>query len=143
MFNTGNQWRRESETAAAAPEVGMGFHEMYSYWVFVVAVTEHVVQVVKGSGHPTHFPECGVVRNVPYVEFPEFVRYEDLADRRYNVDGWAARAEGITVDQLQQRVNATGKPLLHRSRAWRRVRVRRTRSTHRRAEARSEGGQLR
>lgn len=106
---SGVSWRRESEAGALAPEVGMGFHEMCSWWVFVVGVTENVVQVVKGGGHPSHFPECGVVQNVPRAEFPKLVRWAHLADRRYEVDGWATRAEGITVEQLEGRIRETGR----------------------------------
>lgn len=100
----------KASTAAAAvnPKPGMGFHEMYSYWVFVVAVSEHVVQVVIGYGHPSWFPECGKVVNVPRDEFPDYVKYEYLnEDHRYNVTGWGARAEGLTVEQLEQRVRTT------------------------------------
>lgn len=103
-----DDWAAKSAEAAASPEVGMGFHEMYSFWVFVVEVTEHVIQVVRGGGHPSWFPECGTVANVPRAEFSDYVKYEYLADVRYDVAGWGARAEGLAVEALEQRINLTG-----------------------------------
>jgi hypothetical protein len=108
----GDWWddlKRRTADAAANPEPGMGFHEMYSCWVFVTGVTDDEVQVVRGGGHPSWFPECGLAKTIPRAEFPKFVQYEVLADRRYAVDGWAARAEGITVEELERRILATGK----------------------------------
>ncbi len=104
-----DEFRRRAAEAAVDPKVGMGFHEMYSYWVFVIAATDATVQVVRGSGHPTHFPECGQAQVVSRAEFPEYVRYAYIADREYSVDGWAARAEGIKVEELERRMSATGR----------------------------------
>lgn len=104
-----DELRRRTAEAAADPKVGMGFHEMYSYWVFVTAVTDGTVQVVRGGGHPSHFPECGQAQVVSRTEFPKYVRYVDIADREYSVAGWAERAEGITVEELERRIRATGR----------------------------------
>ncbi len=98
--------RQSTGLAAESPEVGMAFQEMYSHWVFVTSVNEHVVQVVRGGGHPSWFPECGRLENIPRAKFPEAVQFEYLADRRYDVDGWGARAEGIKVEELERRVAA-------------------------------------
>lgn len=107
----GDWWddlKRRSGDAAFAPTPGMAFHEMYSCWTFVTAVTDDEVEVVCGAGHPSWFPECGHTKIVARSAFPEFVRYQLLAERTYGVDGWAARAEGISVTELERRVRDTG-----------------------------------
>ncbi|MFJ1765017.1 hypothetical protein ACIOD2_32150 [Amycolatopsis sp. NPDC088138] len=54
----------KAETAAAfgAPSVGQQFHEMYSFWVVVVAVEDSKITVLEGGMHPTDLPEHGKLR---------------------------------------------------------------------------------
>jgi hypothetical protein len=108
-FSGLDPYRAEAEAAARAPEVGMGFHEMYSCWFFVTGVAEFAVQAVHGGGHPTWFPECGVVWMGSRDEFEKLVRCAYvISDHRYNVAGWAERAEGLTVEELEQRIAQNG-----------------------------------
>lgn len=108
-FSGLDTYRAEAEAAARAPEVGMGFHEMYSFWVFVVGVAEFAVQTVWGSGHPSWFPECGTVRMDSREDFEKLVRHAHVVtDHRYSVAGWADRAEGLTIQKLEQRIAQNG-----------------------------------
>lgn len=93
----------EQETAAAIaePQVGDCFHEMLSYWLFVVYRDGDRVATL-AAGAPCTFPEDGKLWEGTLEEFKHQLSYKSrragfwvrLSDRgKTNVDGWYEQAK--------------------------------------------------
>lgn len=91
-------WKaKDAETMDALrnPQVGDRFHEMYSWWVYVVAVdADQVVTMLCGA--PCTFPDDAEMRVQTKAEFLKSGTYPSmpdkpcahLADRGNDVSGW-------------------------------------------------------
>lgn len=87
----------EAATWAALndPQVGDRFHEMYSWWMFVVAVDGFTVTTLAASA-PCTFPDDGQVKVWSRAEFVSGNCYSSMPDtptiqlvgRGYAVAGW-------------------------------------------------------
>lgn len=95
-----NVVHERTHAALLAPKVGMGFHEWYSFWIFVVEVGESQIVTLEGGGHPSWFPETGEFRVYPDAEalrarcaYGSIPGYHVMLSEfsPYNVIGWAAR----------------------------------------------------
>ena len=80
--------------AMATPAIGDRFHEMYSFWMYVVAVEGDTVTTMEASP-PCEFPKDATVRVQSVAEFQARFRYNSiddywirLADRGNDVSGW-------------------------------------------------------
>ena len=84
---------RKTCEALADPIAGDRFHEMYSFWMYVVKVTKRSVTVMEASP-PCVFPEDARVREITRAEFQCHYGYPSpwilLADRGNDVSGWLA-----------------------------------------------------
>jgi hypothetical protein len=77
------------------PQVGDRFHEMLSFWMFVLEVTPETVTFMTAAP-PCTFPDDGKIETLPREGFLKKFTYESipdnsyllLADRGNNVAGW-------------------------------------------------------
>ena len=92
--------QRDTAAAMADPQVGDRFHDMYSFWVFVVDVGTESVTTYEASGHPSEMPDIGGKLRIFTTrdEFRASYRYGSipgyyvrLADRGTDVSGWVRR----------------------------------------------------
>jgi hypothetical protein len=66
--------------AVTAPQPGDCWHEMYSYWLIVLAVEPDKVLVWEGSG-PGQIPEIGQLRVYTRAGFRASMTYASMPDR--------------------------------------------------------------
>ena len=71
--------QRETIAAFEDPQVGDRFHEMFSFWVYVLHVGERVI-VAEGSGHPSWFPDLYDGSVSPAQRPPLRIRIFDTPD---------------------------------------------------------------
>jgi hypothetical protein len=91
-----------TEAAFASPQVGDRFHEMYSFWMYVVDI-EDDGHIVTAHGHS--FPHEAEFRRFPSaVALREHWRYMLLASRGEDVTGWRAAARKVSDVVLETRV---------------------------------------
>lgn len=85
-----------TKQAFAAPQVGDRFHEMFSFWMFIVAIEGDEI-IVMTATPPCTFPRDGRVERYPCVHaFRAAWSYSYdsakytvlLADRGNDVSGW-------------------------------------------------------
>ena len=98
LFAVGQE---DTERAFASPTVGQRFHEMYSYWVYVVAVEDDGRIVTLEGTPPVEFPDTAL--RWEYADADEFrARFAyksipgysvSLYGDGHDVTGWAARTE--------------------------------------------------
>lgn len=76
------------------PRVGDRFHEMYSFWFYVVDVGEDSVWTLEGSP-PCEFPKDATLCSYTREQYKQHFAYNGipgywvmLADRDNDVDGW-------------------------------------------------------
>ena len=95
--------RRKTLAAVGNPQVGDRYHEMYSFWAFVVHVTDEYVYTLV-AGAPCEFPKDGKFNRWTREGFAEGYKDcgLDLADRGKNVDGWYEYA----VDNLKMEIRS-------------------------------------
>ena len=86
----------ENETAEAFenPQVGDRFTEMYTFWMYVVEITDGKIVTMECNG-PATMPDDGKVRVQTLDEYRKRFAYESipgywvrLVDRGNNVEGW-------------------------------------------------------
>ncbi len=89
-----------TELAFRSPAVGDRFHEMYSFWVYVMAREGDVVTTIEASP-PCTFPEDGKVRVQTLDEFRKRFAYGSIpgywvrfCDSGNDVEGWASERAG-------------------------------------------------
>ena len=87
---------RVTEDALADPRVGDRFHEMHSFWLYVVRRDGDIVTTMEGSP-PMTLPDDGKVRVQTVAELRGRLAYGNipgywvrLRDRGNNVEGWVA-----------------------------------------------------
>lgn len=93
--------RDETRAALLAPKVGDRFHEMYSWWMYVVEVTDHHV-VTLAANAPCTFPDDGRAKRWTRTEFVTGNCYRGmpdvpvvmLAERDNRVTGWLDSCAG-------------------------------------------------
>lgn len=97
---------RRTAHAFWEPKVGMLFHEMYSYWLYVVDVNGDIVTTLE-SGAPCTFPDGDSVKvwRGTVEEFSERWAYKgiigfsmDIHSEDHDVAGWAKHAEKLLKD---------------------------------------------
>jgi hypothetical protein len=88
--------RRKSKAATQSPSVGDRFHEMYSYWEYVVHLTDKHVFVLCFSP-PCEVPTDGKLKKYTRERFAKSEL--DLADNK-NVEGWYEGAIGKVAEDL-------------------------------------------
>lgn len=83
-----------TEQAFMDPQIGDRFHEMYSFWVYVVARTGNYITTMEASP-PCEFPKDGKVQSYLLEDFRKRFSYESipgywvaLRDRGNDVSGW-------------------------------------------------------
>jgi hypothetical protein len=98
--------RQDTADAMSDPQVGDRFHDMYTFWVYVVDAGSESVTTYEASGHPSQFPDVGgKLRFFPtrqafrasyqYGSIPGyFVR---LSDRGNDVSGWVRRVTDLSL----------------------------------------------
>ena len=76
------------------PKIGDRFHEMYSFWIYVIKITSKHVWVMSASA-PCEFPVDGEIRKFTRPEYKRWACYLHssdpcvlLADRGNDVAGW-------------------------------------------------------
>lgn len=86
--------RLATEQAFADPQVGDRFHEMYSYWIYIVARVGKWVCIMEAHP-PCTLPNDGKVSWSTVSEFQNRFAYKSipgycvrLSDRGNNVHGW-------------------------------------------------------
>lgn len=94
-----SEMEKQTLEALDNPQVGDRFHEMFSFWVYVVAVDDNSVTTIEGSP-PVMFPDEGKVRVQTEEKFKERFLYKTipgawitLADRGNDVEGWLENNE--------------------------------------------------
>ncbi len=109
MFDTANTAERNAATAEAMndPQVGDRFHEMYSFFVYVVFREKDKIVTLEASP-PCTLPEDGTLKSQTVQQFQERFSYGtidgywvSLCDRGNNVEGWmdAAKVEAANENQ--------------------------------------------
>ena len=88
--------KEATERALADPQVGDRFHEMYSFWLYVIRRDGDIVTTMEVSP-PATLPDDGKVRIQTVTELRERLAYGNipgywvrLRDRGNNVAGWVA-----------------------------------------------------
>lgn len=88
------EMKKSTDEAINDPQVGDRFHEMYSYWVYVVKVTKKFVWTMHASP-PCEFPKDGKLIKRKREDFKKYYEYGsiagcwvDLSDRGNDVKGW-------------------------------------------------------
>ena len=92
---TENDWSElATEWAFKNPKVGDRFHEMYSFWVYVVAVRGNWVGIMEAAG-PCELPKDGKVSFMTKDDFREKYAYGTIPgysirfhDHDNDVEGW-------------------------------------------------------
>ena len=87
--------KAQTMEALKDPKVGDRFHEMYSYWMYVLAVTPETVTFI-GAGGPCTFPDDGKIETVSRERFLKKFTYNSMPDKSYmlladrgnRVEGW-------------------------------------------------------
>lgn len=95
-----NKYQQRTREAMEDPRPGDRYQEMYSFWVYVVAVEGERVATLEASP-PCTVPRDGKLREFEtreafraaysYGSIPGY--WVTLADRDNNVDGWLAAAK--------------------------------------------------
>lgn len=90
-------WKKKAEETAVAfdnPKVGDRFHEMCSFWVYVVAVHKEWIGILEASG-PCTLPEEGKVSFMTKEDFKKRYAYGGMpgycihfCDSDNDVKGW-------------------------------------------------------
>lgn len=97
-----------TEQAMQEPQVGDRFHEMFTYWVYVVDLGVESVTVIVGGGHPSRFRRAYAYGSIPgySVTLPGIgkvqiftTRDEFLADRGSDVSGWLSRCPALELEE--------------------------------------------
>jgi hypothetical protein len=86
---------KQTIEALKNPRVGDRFHEMYSFWMYVLAVTPETVTFITASP-PCTFPDDGKIETLSRNEFVKKFTYQSipgksymmLVDRGNDVEGW-------------------------------------------------------
>lgn len=98
-----DRWEELKQLTAAAmgdPRLGDRFHDMYTFWVYIVDLGSESVTTYEVSGHPSTFPDVGGrLRVFPNrAEFRKSYQYGSipgywvtLCDRDKDVSGWVQR----------------------------------------------------
>lgn len=81
-----------TEAVLRNPQVGDKFHEMYSFWLYVLAVDDCEVTFISGS----ELPKDGKIETMQREAFVKRFSYDSmpnkswlrLSDRRCDVSGW-------------------------------------------------------
>lgn len=83
-----------TQEALLDPQVGDRFHEMYSFWVYVVSVVDNRV-ITMEANPPCEFPNDGKVWSGTKEEFKKRFYYDSidepwimLSNRGSDVSGW-------------------------------------------------------
>lgn len=84
----------ETDIAVNDPQPGDLYSELYSFWLYVIAVAADTVVTMEGSP-PVTFPDEGRVRIQTKAEFKKRLSYESIPgywvmihSRGNNVEGW-------------------------------------------------------
>jgi hypothetical protein len=107
------QAKANTEVALLDPRVGDRFHEMYSFWCYVVAVEGDMVTTMEASP-PCSFPEDGKIKTMSKAELVQRFclsfhgPWVMLADRDNDVSGWLEKQQ---EKPLRAERRATLKPL--------------------------------
>jgi hypothetical protein len=72
---TFEEWQAETLRHLDAPAVGDRFHEQYSFWVVVTAVTPATVTTAEAGALPRDFPDCAAFVTRTRQEFAQHFRY--------------------------------------------------------------------
>lgn len=96
--------RRATDEAVNDPRPGDRYHEMFSFWLYVVAVDGDSV-VTMEAWPPCEFPKDGKLRIQTRAEFKQRLSYRTipgywvmLADRGNDVRGWSQTATNASED---------------------------------------------
>lgn len=90
------------------PQTGDRFHEMYSYWVYVIGIDGEKITTFESGYHPSQHPARGKCHTYPshedyraYFAYGTIPGYWVMLNRRdCNVDGWLERAgRAVRIDQ--------------------------------------------
>ena len=106
MFENALIRKQNADTLEAMrdPRPGDRFHEMYSFYVYVVAVENDQVTTIEGSP-PCTFPNEGKIKSLSREAFYKRFAYAHdsekfwvtLANRGNDVSGWYAPAEAAVT----------------------------------------------
>ena len=83
-----------TEAAMSDPKAGDRFHEMYSFWVYVLRVMDGTVMFMEASGHPSDLTPAGLT-HATIAEFSGRYAYRSipghsvlLCDRGNDMSRW-------------------------------------------------------
>jgi len=103
--------RARTAEAFSDPKVGDRFHEMYSYWVYVIGIDGEQITTFESGHLPVRHPAAGKYRTYPSHEaFRTHFAYDTipgywvtLSCRGYDVTGWLRLANlTVRIEQISR-----------------------------------------
>jgi len=101
MVNGYEAAKAETMAALNNPQVGDSFHELFSFWLYVLEVTPGTITIISAKT-PCIFPDDGVIQTFTKAEFISKFTYKDFPGETYlllggrgtDVEGWLLNAKG-------------------------------------------------
>lgn len=111
MSDRWEEAKRLTAEAMNAPAIGDRFHDMYTFWVYVLDIGAESVTTYEVCGHPSTFPGIGGKLRVfatreefrkafQYGSIPGY--YVTLEDRGNDVSGWLHSVASGSVSVLPE-----------------------------------------
>lgn len=86
-FSDYEKIERDSMAALNDPKPGDRWHEMYSWWMYVLKVEDGKVTTIS-SGAPCEFPKDGKIEVRTWAEFVQWLTYKSIPNKT-----WATLAD--------------------------------------------------